>query len=114
VGVDPAGRTVRIDVVQFFTGAAAAQAAREDGAAEVPPPNDVWIRNENPLLRTLPVLPRAPVVTNTLTAAQTGSSTRDVRVTLRRLARLPQMARALFWVSVREGTVTALREQYLP
>jgi hypothetical protein len=80
----------------------------------VPPPNDVWIRNENPLLRTLPVLPRAPVVTNTLTAAQTGSATRDVRVTLRRLARLPQVARALFWVSVQDGTVTALREQYLP
>ena len=35
-------------------GAAAAVAAQQDGATEVPPPNDVWIRNENSLVRTLP------------------------------------------------------------
>jgi hypothetical protein len=91
VGIDLAGNAVAIDVVQFFTGAAAAVAAQQDGATEVPPPNDGWIRNENPLVRTPPVARDVPVVTNTLTAAETGSSTRDVRISLQRLAQLPQV-----------------------
>jgi hypothetical protein len=54
--VDVHGATITIDVVQVFVGAAAHQAAIEDGV----PWNDVrfdpvYIRNENPLLRTLPV-----------------------------------------------------------
>jgi hypothetical protein len=54
--VDPHGATVTVDVLQIFVGADAHQAAIEDGV----PWNDVrfdpvYIRNENPLLRTLPV-----------------------------------------------------------
>jgi hypothetical protein len=54
--VDPAGRTMVVDVIQVFEGRAAFQAALADGlgreAAEV---SDPYIRNQNPLLRTLPV-----------------------------------------------------------
>jgi hypothetical protein len=54
--VDVQRATITVDVVQVFVGAAAHQAAIEDGV----PWNDVrfdpvYIRNENPLLRTLPV-----------------------------------------------------------
>jgi hypothetical protein len=54
--VDVRRATVTVDVVQTFVGAAAHQAAIEDGV----PWNDVrfdpvYIRNENPRLRTLPV-----------------------------------------------------------
>jgi hypothetical protein len=35
---------VTIDVVQFFFGDAATEAARADHATDVPPPNDYWIR----------------------------------------------------------------------
>jgi hypothetical protein len=34
---------VTIDVVQFFFGDAATEAARADHATDVPPPNDYWI-----------------------------------------------------------------------
>ena len=114
VGLDLTGPAVSIDVVQLFLGAAASSAAEEDGAAEVPPPNDVWIRNENPLVRTLPVARGVPVVTNTLTAAETGSSTRDVRISLVRLAQLDHVGQALFGVTVRDGVVTRLDDHYLP
>ena len=59
-------------MVQLLTGEAAVSAARED-SGEVPPPNDYWVRNENDLLRTLPVSTDARVVTNTLTSAETGT-----------------------------------------
>ena len=54
--VDLDGATVEVDVLQVFVGAEAHQAAIEDGVSW----NDVrfdpvYIRNENPLLRTLPV-----------------------------------------------------------
>jgi hypothetical protein len=56
VGVDVNGATITIDVLQTFFGGAAHRAATEDGV----PWKDVryspvYIRNENDLLRTLPV-----------------------------------------------------------
>jgi hypothetical protein len=50
--VDAEGEQVTIDVVQFFFGDAATEAARADGSTDLPPPNDHWIRNVNPELRT--------------------------------------------------------------
>ena len=52
--VSVSGRTVTFDLVQWFSGDAATKAAAEDGE-ESPPPNDYYIRNVNPRLRTLPV-----------------------------------------------------------
>ena len=113
VEVDPAAGTVTVDVVQFLTGDAAASAAAEDGG-EVQPPNDYWIRNQNDLLRTLPVAGGARVVTTTLTAAESGDATEPVEVDLQRLAELPGLEGALFWLTVTDGTVVDLEEQYLP
>jgi hypothetical protein len=54
--VDVQGATVTVDVLQVFTGSAAHQAAIEDGVPWKDVRYDpVYIRNENPLLRTLPV-----------------------------------------------------------
>lgn len=103
-----------IDVVQFFTGDAAASAAAEDGSSEVPPPSDYWIRNENDRLRTLPVAPDAEVTTNTLTSSETGDATKDVRVSLERLASFRSLGAALFWITVANATVVRINEQYLP
>jgi hypothetical protein len=48
--------TVTVDVLQVFVGSAARQAAIEDGRSWAEVRYDpVYIRNENPLLRTLPV-----------------------------------------------------------
>lgn len=51
---------VRVDLACWFSGEQAALAATEDGE-ESPPPNDYYVRNENPALRTLPVAPGATV-----------------------------------------------------
>ena len=55
-GVDVEGRTLTIDVLQSFVGGAAHQAAIEDGVRWQDVMYDpVYLRNENPRLRTLPV-----------------------------------------------------------
>lgn len=112
--LDTAELTVVADVVQFLTGEAAEQAAKEDGA-EVN--NDYYVRNQNPLLRTLPVAVDATVVVNTLSAEETGSSTQDHDVTLAKLAGYfanGTAQHALFHLTLAAGVVTEIREQYLP
>jgi|GEM_PF-4239773 len=114
VTVDPAGRRVQVDVIQFFTGTAAATAAAQDHAPEVPPPNDVWIRNVSKKLRTLQVAPDAVVTVNTLAADQTGSATKDVPWSLAQLAGSDHLSDAVFWVTLDGGRVTRISQQYLP
>ena len=112
--VDPARRTVTFDLIQWFEGDAAAKAAAEDGQ-ESPPPNDYYIRNVNPRLRTLPVRADAPITCNTLTAGYTGSATKNVRLPLDRLAIvLPRGGGGLFWITVRHDQVVRIAEQYVP
>jgi hypothetical protein len=113
-GVDPAARRVSVDVIQIFFGADAARAAEEDHAAEVPPPNDVWIRNTNPTVRTLAVAPDAPITVNVHGAAESGSATKDIAKTLPELAAIGDLHAGVFWVTVHGGQVTRIAEQYLP
>jgi hypothetical protein len=112
--VDAGGQTITFDLIQFFTGDAAARAAAEDGQ-ESPPPNDYYIRNVNPRLRTLPVRAGAPITVNVLAAQETGSSTKDVPVTLDKLAGyFPNSGTPPFWIAVAQGQVTEMAQQYLP
>jgi hypothetical protein len=60
--VDLDGATVEVDVLQIFVGAEAHQAAIEDGVSwNDVRYNPVYLRNENPLLRTLPVARHAHI-----------------------------------------------------
>jgi hypothetical protein len=112
--VDPNRRTITFDLIQFFTGDAATKAAAEDGK-ESPPPNDYYIRNVNPRLRTLPVAADAPITVNVLAAQSTGSATKDVSVTLAKLASyFPNSGTPPFWITVEQGQVTRIAQQYLP
>jgi hypothetical protein len=87
--VDAAASRITVDVVQIFFGADAARAAQEDYAAEVPPPNDVWIRNTNARLRTVSVAKGAPITVNVHGAAESGGATRDIPWTLAQLGAPP-------------------------
>ena len=107
--VTMAGRTVTVDLVQWFTGEAAAKAAAEDGK-ESPPPNDYYIRNVNPRLRTLPLATNARLTLTAQTAGQGGSD--PVQVDLARLAASGR--NHLFWATVQGGRIQRLEEQYLP
>jgi hypothetical protein len=112
--VDPGRRTITFDLIQFFTGEAATKAAAEDNK-ESPPPNDYYIRNVNPRLRTLPVAADAPITVNVLAAQTTGSSTKDVSVPLEKLASyFPNSGTPPFWITVAQGQVTRIAQQYLP
>jgi hypothetical protein len=112
--VDPNGQTVTFDLIQFFTGDAAAKAAAEDGE-ESPPPNDYYIRNVNDRLRTLPVAADAPITVNVLAAPTSGNATQDVSVTLAQLAGyFPNSGTAPFWLTVAQGRVTRIAQQFLP
>lgn len=110
--VDPGRRTVTFDLIQFLTGEAATRAAAEDGQ-ESPPPNDYYIRNVNPRLRTLPVAADAPITVSSL--ASSANPTKDTPVTLAQLAGyFPTNVADPFWITVERGQVTGIAQQYLP
>src|SRR6266508_6305736 len=110
--VDPDQRRITFDLIQLYFGEEAAREAAKDHQ-ESPPPNDHYIRNVNPRLRTLPVRADAPVTVNTLASAWTGSATKNVPVTLAKLATL-RTDGAVFWVTVRHDQVTKIAQQYIP
>jgi hypothetical protein len=112
--VDPSGEHVTIDVVQFFFGDAATEAARADGSTDLPPPNDHWIRNDNPRLRTLPVAADAPVTVNILSSDETGDSQTNSTISLSKLASYGDVRGSLFWVTTRDGAVTGIAQQWMP
>jgi hypothetical protein len=112
--VDPDRRRITFDLIQFYQGEDATLEAAKDHQ-ESPPPNDYYIRNANPKLRTLPVRSDATITTNTLTAGYTGSATKNVRVPLDRLAIvLPPSGAGPFWITVRHDQVVKIAEQYVP
>lgn len=111
--LDVEAASLTVDVVQFLTGAAAEKAAAEDGKEAF----DYYIRNQNPLLRTLSLAPAPKVVVNTLSAEKTGSSSQDHTITLAELATYFEQGKAqkaLFHLTLADGVVTQIREQYLP
>jgi hypothetical protein len=112
--VDPAAGQITVDVVQFFTGDDAVKAAEEDNAAEIPPPNDYWIRNTNSRLRTFAVAANAPITVNVYGAAEPGSATGNIAKTLPELAELDYLKTRLFWVTVSGDRVLKIAEQHIP
>jgi hypothetical protein len=106
--VDPAAHRVTFDLIQFYQDNQAAIEAAKDHQ-ESPPPNDYYIRNVNPRLRTLPVLADA-----TITANQLAGGNQDVPVTLAKLATLTHEHSPVFWITVRHDQIVKLSEQWLP
>ena len=118
--LEAAAGQVTVDVVDLLTGPEAARAAAAAGA-EVPPPNDYYIRNVSSYirnvssrLRTLPVATGAPITVNAHGAAESGSSTENIYLTLPRLAALPHPEKGLFRLTVDYGQLTRIAEIYLP
>jgi germination protein M len=112
--VDAGRRLLGVDVVQFFVGSAAAKAAAADHASQVPPPNDYWISNSSKQMCVLPVATSAAITVNVLAAEETGSATTNVAKTLEQLRAYRHVDGALFWVTVSQGRVSRIAEQFLP
>lgn len=104
------------DYAQFLSGKEAADAATKAGA-ESPPPNDYFIVNKNPRLRTLKVARSATV---RLTTDDEGlSEPQGFSGTLAQLekqlkANPDQRSYRGFWLNLRDGVVVAIEEQFTP
>jgi hypothetical protein len=108
--------TLTFDLAIFLTGKEADKAAAEAGD-EVPVPNDVYIINDNPKLRTVPVAPTAKVL------LLKWSECCDVMVSVA----FKQFAGYLtdptddfygklspYWIRVKGGEIVKIQEQFLP
>jgi hypothetical protein len=108
--------TLTFDLAIFLTGHEAEQAAAEAGD-EVPVPNDVYIINDNPKLRTVPLAPTAKILLLKWSqccdvfvpvdferfAGYLTDPTNDFHGTL-----------SPYWVRVQGGQIVKVQEQYLP
>jgi hypothetical protein len=108
--------SMTFDLAEFYTGDAANEIAGERGD-EVPVPNDVYIVNDNPKLRTVPVADDAKIhvlkwsvccdVIVTLTydkfAGYVAHPTDDFHGTS-----------SPYWIRVQGGEIVKIDEQYLP
>jgi hypothetical protein len=106
--IDPGRGTVTFDLVQYFRDEEATREAAKDHQ-ESPPPNDSYMRNVNPRLRTLPVGADAII-----TANQLADSNENVPVSLGRLASLTRAGSGVFWLTVRGGQIVQIGEQWSP
>jgi len=112
--VDVAGVSdFEFDLACWFSGDAAVRASAEDGE-ESPPPNDYYVRNENPALRTITTNETTEVSwlpdngdpsTQTTISYQEWLNGRESRDT----AFAPGV-----WVTIRGGQATFIEEQYVP
>jgi hypothetical protein len=103
--------TVDFDLACWFTGTAAAAAASEDGE-ESPPPNDYHIRNDKDQVRTLDVDPSTDVtwLPNPGDPATAETIGYDAWVA-------EQPGRDFspgVWLTVEDGAITGIEEQYVP
>jgi len=120
--VDVEGQTSVFDLAYFLTGEEANEAAADRGF-EVPVPNDYFIVNDNPKLRTLALSPDLQLalldwnhccdtffegdLTTFATAIDTGE-----QVTVGDDVYLGALSQ--YWLTVNDGVVIRIEEQYLP
>jgi hypothetical protein len=107
VSASPSG--IEFDLACWFVGESAVKAASEDGAE--PPPNDYYVRNDNPQIRSLPVSPETEVIWY-----PTGDPASQVIVTFSAWVE-GVTSRGLFfgvWLDVIDGEVLRIREQWVP
>jgi hypothetical protein len=117
--IDVEAQTMRFDLAYFLTGEEANDAAAEHGD-EVPVPNDYYIVNDNPRLRTLDVDPGVEVrvidwanccdlvpgeVQPFVDAFETRHHTWDA---------MYQGRQAPYWITLEDGLVVEIEVQYLP
>jgi hypothetical protein len=108
---------ISVDYAQMLTGAAAVDAAT--AAGEEPPPNDYFIVNDNPQLRTFEVATEVEVK---LSTQAEGVEPDGYLVTLEEWRQMfggvtPGMGFVRdvpYWITLDGETVTSIEEQFLP
>jgi hypothetical protein len=106
-----------IDIEQWFTDQAAVDAAIEDGITVDPGINGYYIRNANPRWRTVEIDPTAKI---TLTSYPYGDPTDPREYSLDDFGDLFYSFNEMplhawpYWVSVKDGKVVAIEQQFIP
>ena len=117
---DLPGRTLTVDVIQFLTGQAAIDAHDADHPEDPGgPPNDYYLLNVNPRLRTLPVAADDALEVVLLRPfAGTEQQPSTWERLLDDLSGQPSdpdlISYSPFWLTLDGGFVTRIEEQYLP
>jgi hypothetical protein len=104
---------LEFDLACWFTGEPAATAAAEDGA-ESPPPNDYYIRNTNPQLRTITVAPGAEVTWLTSIGDPSTQTTIPYADWLVAREGRDTGFDPGVWITISNGEATFIEEQYQP
>jgi hypothetical protein len=108
--VNPAGGSITFDLIQLYFGEEAIREELKDHDTQYPAPNDVYLRNVNPRLRTLPV-----PVDATITVLDNNLAPVKEPVSLAKLAAvMPRQSSMPFWITVRHGQVVRIAEIFVP
>jgi hypothetical protein len=114
---DAAGNTLTVDLAYFYTGQEAADQAKAHGD-ESPPPNGYYIVNDNPKVRTVPVSPTVVVryiPPNHCCALKSGTwDAFAAAVDGTQTSGYPTMTYTPWWVTVIDGKIVSIRQQFLP
>jgi hypothetical protein len=111
--------TITFDLAYFLTGDEAAEAAAERGD-ESPPPNDYYIINDNPKLRTVPVAEDAELRILDWADCCDGFITGSIDELAAAMASGEDPYGGVyrytspFWLTVEDGQIVLIEEQYLP
>jgi hypothetical protein len=107
--------SISFDAVQFLTGEAAQQAYQEDAGAELD--SDFYVRNQNPLVRTLPLAADVVIRVNNSGGYPPNDpgEGHEVNVsTLKSYFDAGPAKSGYFWLTIKGGAVTAIEEQFVP
>jgi hypothetical protein len=114
--------TLAFDEAEFLTGDEAQRAAEEDGAIQPgePVPNDYYVRNPDKSTDTLRVAADAEITARRCSLCRDGQPG-NVDDFLASFMKSDQTyadpyrgARSQYWLTIEDGTVVAIDEQYLP
>jgi hypothetical protein len=109
--VDVDGRNLKFDVVQWLSGAAAAEEYERQHPGEGGPPNDYVIVNDNDRLRTAGAAPDATVLLVDL--AGDGSPDLDP-FTYEEFSVRQRPPGSTYWLTFQDGLIRTICEQYRP
>jgi hypothetical protein len=119
VSIDVEDQTLVLDLAYFLTGDEANEAAEEHGD-EVPVPNDYYIVNDNPKLRTLQVAPDVRLLVIDwgdcceLTEGEIQPFVDAFATEDHEWDSMYQGSMSWYWLTVEDGVVVEIEEQYLP
>jgi hypothetical protein len=120
--IDTTKRTLTFDLIEFLTGDAAKKAWQKanPGSGQDGPDNDYFIVNDNPKLRTLPVADPVQLLVLDLSAG--GVATKPIAfadapayfASVKPDPSVHRLTWTPFWITVKNGQITKMEEQFLP